>query len=437
MIKVVHLTAHLGGGVGKALSGLVLQAASSESDIQHTIVTLEEQEKPQFIELIKSCGGEVLICPSMERLHGLIEESDIVQLEWWNHPATIKTLCSQPLPPMRLLVWSHVSGVYNPIIPSGLIHVAQRFLFTSPCSYESKEVSALPPELRDRIGVVSSSGGFAGFPFPGNETIDRVEVGYIGSLNFAKLHPRYVDFLSAVKSPSFKVKLIGDTTNKEILEEQCMQAGRLGMLEFCGYTSDVASALSSLNVLAYLLNPEHYGTTENALIEAMAMGIVPIVLDNPAERFIVDDHNTGLIVSSPEEFAEAVSWLNENPDELRRLGRQAAESVRNRFTAENMEALLATHYRSILASDKKTIFFADIFGKNPDDWFLSCQCHPEFFSCRGNDGNALGEFSIYGLLERSKGTVYHFSNYFPENKRLSEWANAICAYNPFKEGNLA
>ena len=36
------------------------------------------------------------------------------------------------------------------------------------------------------------------------------------------------------------------------------------------------------------------------------MGIVPIVLDNPAERQIVDDGYTGLIVNSPDEFAEAL-----------------------------------------------------------------------------------------------------------------------------------
>jgi len=42
MIKILHIAAHLGGGVGKALSGLVLQSASSRSNINHTIVTLEE-----------------------------------------------------------------------------------------------------------------------------------------------------------------------------------------------------------------------------------------------------------------------------------------------------------------------------------------------------------------------------------------------------------
>ena len=36
--------------------------------------------------------------------------------------------------------------------------VSHRFLFTSPCSFESKEVIDLMPEHGDQLGVVSSSG---------------------------------------------------------------------------------------------------------------------------------------------------------------------------------------------------------------------------------------------------------------------------------------
>ena len=48
MTQVLHLTAHLGGGVGKALSGIVRQAKDSGSKFQHVIICLEEPEKSQF-----------------------------------------------------------------------------------------------------------------------------------------------------------------------------------------------------------------------------------------------------------------------------------------------------------------------------------------------------------------------------------------------------
>lgn len=424
-MQVLHITAHLGGGVGKALSGLVAQAKASKSGVQHLIVCLEKPEKSQFIDGIRGYRGEVIVCPSMHRLENLIRDSDIVQLEWWNHPATIKYLCSLSFPPIRLITWSHVSGLHNPIIPQRLILASHKFLFTSQCSYESKEVMSLPSEFKDRLGVVPSSGGFSGLPEALAKANESIAVGYIGSLNFAKLHPRYIDYLSAVEIPGFRVRMIGDLTNQDVLNQQCDSLGKTGMLEFRGYSTDVASELASINVLAYLLNPEHYGTTENALLEAMAMGIVPIVLDNPAERQIVDDHCTGLIVNSPDEFAEAIKWLSENPANRQWLGRQASKSVRERFAAERMDAALNSHYQSILSMEKRGIVFSEIFGGDPAEWFLSCQSDRTIFAEDGSinldDGNHLS----YGLFEKSKGTVFHFSEYFPDNLRLNRWANKL------------
>ena len=424
-MQVLHITAHLGGGVGKVLSGLVAQASISDSGVKHLIVCLEQPEKSQFVDRVRRYGIEVIVRPSTDRLGKLMEDSDIVQLEWWNHPATIKHLCSLSIPPIRLLTWSHVSGLHTPIIPKQLILASHMFLFTSQCSFESKEVMSLVPEFEDRLGVVSSSGGFPGLPETRNEINESVSVGYFGSLNFAKLHPRYIDYLAAVDIPGFKVRIIGDLCNQDTLNQQCDAIGKAGMLEFTGFVPDVASELATINVLAYLLNPEHYGTTENALLEAMAMGIVPIVLDNPAERRIIDNHNTGLIVHSPDEFADAIQWLSENPDERQRLGIQAAKSVREKFSVEKMETSLNTYYRKIMYMEKRKIDFSEIFGTNPAEWFLSCQSNKSIFDEDGrihlDDSTPLS----YGLLEKSKGTVFHFSEYFPDNLELKLWAKNL------------
>ena len=427
-MQVLHLTAHMGGGVGKALSGLVAQASISGSGVKHLIVSLEAPEKSQFINQVRDYGGEVIICPDKDRLENLMRDSDIVQLEWWNHPATIKYLCSLSIPPIRLLTWCHVSGLHSPIIPQGLILSSQKFLFTSPCSFESKEVKSLLPKLRERFDVVSSSGGFSGLPEARPEADEHIAVGYIGSLNFAKLHPRYVEYLSAVRIPGFRVRMVGDLMNQDVLNLQCDSSGKAGMLEFRGYTPDIVSELSSINVLAYLLNPEHYGTTENALLEAMAMAIVPVVLDNPAERQIINDHTTGLIVHSPGEFAEAIEWLANNPVERQRLGSQAARSVRERFSVEKMETSLNSCYQEILSMEKRKIVFSEIFGTDPAQWFLSCQGDRHLFA---EDGSINSDGSIplsYGLFEKTKGTVFHFHEHFSDNLKLKLWAKNLKSF---------
>ena len=425
MITVLHITPHLGGGVGKALSGLLVQTRVSGAPVVHLVICLEKPEKSQFIDRILDNGDEVIIAPDVSRIDELVSKADIVQVEWWNHPAIIECLCSMAPQAMRLLVWCHVSGLYNPIIPPKLIENSDRVLFTSPCSLASKEVSAFTSLKGNQLFVVSSGGGFSDFPEPNGDKMAPLSVGYLGSLNFAKLHPAYIEFLSAVNLPAFKVRLIGDLLNREVLERQSDDAGRSGMLDFRGYTTDVITELRAINVMAYLLNPQHYGTAENALLEAMAMGIVPIVLDNPAENNIVEHMSTGLIVCNPNQFADAIDWLANNPEELSRIGLQAATSIRTRFTLEVMEASFRTHYEEVIKEQKRLVQFQHVFGTTPEEWFLSCQAEPGIFRKDGEICLPDSSLSFFNLLEKTKGSVFHFLSYFPDAVHLQAWAKKL------------
>lgn len=416
--------------MGKALSSLIAQAHLVGAPVRHVVACLEKPEKNQFIDRLREGGGEVIVAPSRSRLDELVSGADIVQLEWWNHPATIACLCALAPQPLRLLVWCHVSGLHNPIIPPKLMELAHRFLFTSPCSFEARQVSGVAERLGSRLSVVSSGGGFEGLPKPKGNDSEAISVGYLGSLNFAKLHPDYVEFLAAVTLPDFTVKLIGDQTNREVLERQCDALGRTGMLDFRGYTTDVAAELGAINVLAYLLNPCHYGTAENALLEAMAMGIVPVVLDNPAERNIVEHLRTGLIVHSPAEFADAIEWLASNPAERSRIGERAAAMVRERYTSERMESAFRGHYDEVMIGQKRLARFEDVFGTTPDAWFLSCQRDPGLFGSDSRTSFSIDQALDFCLFERTKGTVFHFHDYFPENENLTRWSGALARECP-------
>lgn len=378
-IKGLHVTPHLGGGVGKALSGLVERSTISNSEFKHIIVSLEENKKRQFIDKINKFN-KAIECPDINELENLIKLSDIVQLEWWNHPATIKYLCSSAFnQPIRLITWCHNNGLFSdnikeegklpPIIPKKLILNSHIFLLTSLCSILSKEVSSIISDgFIDKLGIVYSSGGFSDIPGLDkvrenieNTTNRNISVGYFGSTNFAKLNPCYINFLQQLPE-KIKVKIIGE--NQDILNRQCNDIGRAGMLEFTGYIPDyntLLKELSSINVLAYILNPQHYGTTENALLEAMAMGIVPIVLNNPAECCLVENNETGFIVHSPKEFGEVIRYLSENLDERKNIGINAAETVRDKFSAEKTESSLNKYYRKLMEMEKRKIDFKEIF----------------------------------------------------------------------------
>ncbi len=423
-ISVVHVTPHLGGGVGQALANLAASAATVESDVQHSFVLLEEPQKTRFADIIRGLGCVVEVGAAAPHVRRLLASADIVQLEWWHHPAIFDFLCRQELPQMRLLVWCHVSGTHTPLIPVALIEASDKFVFTSPCSAANPYIQAATKKHADKLAVVSS-GGVSGIPERQPDPTQPLRAAYVGSLNFSKMHPDYVAYLAAVALDGFQVRMIGDDLNRGVLESQCASLGRPDLLEFRGYTTDIVAELSSINVLAYLLNPFHYGTAENALLEAMALGIVPVVLDNLAETTIVEAGVTGLVVRTPQEFGQAVTWLSENPAERANLGAQASAHVRETFTIESMGASFEIQYGDVMETAKRSIDFASVLGRDPAEWFLSCQIEPADFESGAAFVTDSQHLSFHGLVEETKGSIFHFSRYFPDDDRLSRWAQQI------------
>jgi len=419
--RIVHITPHLGGGVGKALCALV--EASDANFFQHIFLLIERPEKTQFLDKLMALGGELIIAPNAEQVEQLISSADIVQIEWWNHPAIFKFICEQRMPPMRLLIWCHISGLHTPVIPPMLIEVADSFLLTSPCSFLASSIANLHDKKKKKISVVSSGTGLSTLIHRSNSLDPQLNAGYIGSFNFSKLHPNFVQYLAAVDIPDFQIRAWGDEINREFLIKQCIKAGKPHLLNFAGYTMDVTNALSTLNVFVYLLNPAHYGTAENVLIEAMSAGLVPIVLNNPAEMCIIEDHKTGLIVSSPSTFSSAIKWLENHPEERQKIANNAANLVNKKYTSSKIGKAMELNYRKVLNKKKHTINFRSFFGSDPAEWYLVCLDKIDV----GKNNNS--DFSHFSLLDKTKGSIQHFLNYFPDNPKLQKLANLLLDTN--------
>jgi hypothetical protein len=202
----------------------------------------------------------------------ILHQADIVQLEWWNHPATLQCLAGLDHLPMRLLSWCHVSGLFNPVLPQALLSLCDKVVLTSSCSLQAASIASLQAVQPDKLEVISSGSGFAEQPLPPRHADDPLQLGYLGSLNFSKLHPRYVSYFSQVAQP-LTIRMAGDVLNQQVLQQQAVAIGKPDLLQFEGFTAQPAQFLASINVLPYLLNPGHYGTAENALLEAMARGL--------------------------------------------------------------------------------------------------------------------------------------------------------------------
>ncbi len=167
-------------------------------------------------------------------------------------------------------------------------------------------------------------------------------------------------------------------------------------------------------IFLYLLDPHHYGTAENALVEAMSLGVVPIVLANPCEQAIVTHGVTGFVEPDIEAAARRLAWALDHPHALGPLGQAAMQVMATTHRPQRSADAFAALYDDVLADAPRIIDFAALLGAGPKDWFLSTQ------TARRADWPALVAARPWtaGGAE-SKGSLAHFRGAFPDDADLA------------------
>lgn len=421
MREILHITTHMGGGVGKVLSGL-LTAFAAEGKDRHELLLLEEPEKRNFFDLLVQSGVAVRVEKDAAKIREAMACADIVQLEWWHHPRMARLLLELSPIPARLVLWAHVSGTFYPWLPPAFLRVPQRFIFTSAYSYENPFWDAAACSwTKEHAAMINSVGDFSSEALC-HEAHDGFAIGYVGTLSYAKLHPEFCRFCACVKDlPGAFFRLVGDAENEVQIRRDAEPFGIAEQLSFAGYVDDVAAELRRMDVFVYLLNLQHFGTTENVLLEAMKAGLAVVTLDQCAEKHLVRHGETGILVRTPEEFEQTMRYLYEHPEERARLGRNARRYIEENFSVERTATRLAAVYDEVMEAEKLPCDFKGM-GKNPHEVFLNFLPPPlrEGFSS-GSVPQELPEI----LMGESKSSVRHFARLFPEDEMLCGWAREI------------
>jgi glycosyltransferase involved in cell wall biosynthesis len=119
----------------------------------------------------------------------------------------------------------------------------------------------------------------------------------------------------------------------------------LGMLG----REDLARVLQQARVGLVLLHaePNYVTALPVKLFEYMCAGLPVIASDLPGCRDIVESSRCGLLVNplSPDELAEAITYLWTHPEEARAMGARGAEAVRQRYNWANEEKRLLALYQ--------------------------------------------------------------------------------------------
>jgi glycosyltransferase involved in cell wall biosynthesis len=350
-----------------------------------------------------------------------IEKADIVLIHFWNHPLLYDFLVRETLPPARIIMWSHISGSYPPyVFTRPLLRYPDYFVFTTPLSFGTKEVQAL--ESTARMPVIWSTAGPVSHVQP--RPHKGFVVGYIGTVDYCKLHPDFLKMCAAINIPDVHFVVCGGPCENEIRKEaESMGIG--DKFTFTGYVDNVADYLAGFDVFGYPLNPMHYGTCDQALTEAMAAGVPPVVLSNPMESHMVQS-DTGLVVQDADIYVKTMEYLYLNPASLKPLSENARASVGARFSLDKMIGEWKGQFDEAMSLTKTAReWMGRVKGENvlPSDVFL------ESLGEYGKDFDPITTKNLRNLREQpiwssaTRGTAHHYHYFSPEDERLKLWSD--------------
>lgn len=408
-IHVTHFTPHVSTGIGKSLSSLAIGAKKYDPEISHEIVVLGRQlpEYKFFWDRCERHGVPISEGHTPSELNEKIIQSDIVQIEWYHHPLSFKFIHNLPKFPMRLVMWYHINGCNHPWLNPGLVDIPSKFVGTGKYMYDNPHwTESQRDHIKQNVPLVNSSGGYNGFDAPLQPQHEGFNVGYYGTLDYAKLSPKFVEYCCAVADlPGIRFVMVGPLDGSEHLKRDIKDYGLEDKFVFKGFVQHPELELAQFDIGAYLLNDYVFNTTENALLEQMAMGVPVITFDQCSEHYIITD-GVGIKIKTKRDFMNAVKSLYQSRAYCKELGNNASKYVRSTFTCENMVRGLHSVYREILHQPAKMMDFNSVIGKTPHEWFGSCLA-------------PVGDAMNHIVMEsHAKQSLNQFMGFFPEDQEL-------------------
>lgn len=438
--KILHITTHLGGGVGKVLLNYFSEVRDNNL-FSHMVACLN------YVDSYARATAERIGLPFMDmmakkksKLLKAIEGADIVAIHWWNHPLLYDFLVKEELPPSRIVIWSHVSGFYSPsVFVKKIIIYPDLFVFTTPISFDTNEVRSLPLHERDKLRVVWSTAGIKKVALLRKRKHSGFNIGYVGTVDYAKLHPHFLHICKKINIPGVKFIVCGGTEEEKIKKE-ALKIGLDKKIEFTGWVPDVSKYFSLFDVFGYPLNPSHFGTCDQSLQESMAAGIVPVVFENRMECSMVKNGITGIVAKSEDDYIQGIERLYRDNALRNFLSRNAQEYALRNFSIEKMVAEWEEIFSEVLTLPKKKRKWPMHKKKisNKDVFLESIAGHEGIF---GDYCNAESKKKKMEILEKikelgaapiwqseSKGTVHNYNIFLPGDKTLSLWSSVMKVY---------
>ena len=418
-MKILNICVHLGGGVGAVIDNLI----KHDDKNVHTVACLNPNDERSW--QIEGAYHNLRQWP--EKLDYLIKCNDIVLLHWYNNPVLYEFLCLHDIPECRLVVWSH-SNCLNPpyVIPERLVDMCDRFIFTSPVSYQAKEYKELSDEQKEKFDVIWSVEDLESFYNIKKTSHETFNVGYVGTIDFnSKIHPDFVSICAAIDIPNVKFIVCGGGPDIETLKAQVKEAGLTDKFVITGQVSqdELLQYYAQMDVFGYPLYEKHIGTCEQVIGEAMAAGVVPVVLDNAPEREIINFYGSGEITAYAY-YPKKIEDFYNNLELLKQFSNNAQETASMIYDTDEMISLWQQEFTELMWINKSKKSW---YGNNVGSYLFKESLGKYAKPFENDDRTGIVELlrKSRQWKSESKGSIKQYAKCYPEDKQLKEWENIL------------
>lgn len=410
--RVLHLIERLSlGGAGRSLI-----AAAACSRARHRIMSLRPADQ-KAAAMAHEAG---LAMADRHAMEPEIAASDLVHVHFWNTPELYAAL-RKPLPACHMVLTSHVLGTSAPhILTRELRTLADRIVATTPATPADHMIPAAADF--SRIDRLSRRPG------------ETFTIGYVGALDFAKLHPDYVSMHAAIGG-DFRVLVGGSGADALALNRQAEAAGMADRFSWQGYLDDIGSLLGSADVFGYPLRPDSFATSELVLHEAMYAGLPCVLLASEGAAPTVTHGETGFVVHSAEDYAACMRNLRDNPDLRLRMGQAAASHASAKLGAARIAPQLDALYDELVQLPRRKRSLTPVTTGH-DAWLYSLGEADQIFAGSLAGDPACDEAIIAAspaLASADAGGVLHYRRAFPSDVALRFWSGLVL----FGQGRFA
>lgn len=439
-INIVHITPHLGGGVGSSLANFVSQ--SKKVGVNNQIFCLDWCEN--LVEYLESSSNltQGLFWGSREILNRRISACECVIIHYWNHPLLSVFLNDHISLKKKTIIWSHNSGITEPhIIPNYLTEIAEKIVFTSHSSVNAPNFDILSGGQSKApliVPTVRDLGAFLNIGAQRTLNTSKLKILYVGAVTRSKMHPDSAQIFSELSQRGFQINVVGGSDHI-LLADEVKSLG--GKIEVFGYVDNVIDFYEGSDIFVYPLRADHYGTGEQVILEALASGLPVVAFNNPAEKAILEKFDNLKLANSISEFIEEVLMLTKSHQKLLKISREVHKSasltygsnemteellkIVNQITESPKEVEQSTKQKKILDNLLAIYARASFFDQTVYEQILSSPSQGVELTLNKINELVDDPKSVERWQAKTKSTPEHYLKYFPGSDEMGHLAQKL------------